>query len=156
MGFSRQEYWSGVPLPSLDKDIKTALFYFWARCAVCRTSPISNGTCAPCSGNRPKHWTPGKLRTAFSLVDYFNENPKRWYGSQELNAFVKKLKIVPKISSMEYACLNLPHPLRPPLCFPLGMHNDLLISSVLQLFLDIFFFFKITLGLCCRAWAFSS
>ena len=42
---------------------------------------------------------------------------------------------------MEYACLNLPHPLRPPLCFPLGMHNDFPISSVLQ-FLDIFFFKK--------------
>ena len=104
-------------------------------------------------------WTTGHQGSSgqlFLLVDYFNENPKRWYSSQGPNTFVEKLKIVPKISSMEYACLNLPHPVRSPLCFPLGMHNDLLISSVLQLFLDIFFFKKITLGLCCRARAFSS
>ena len=55
MGFSRQEYWSGMPLPY--QVTNTTIYVFWLRRSACRISwPGSN----PC----PLQWKHGVLTTA--------------------------------------------------------------------------------------------
>ena len=61
MGFSRQEYWSGMPSPSLvtNTTIYVSIYVFWLRRSACRIL-----VCWPGSNPCPLQWKHGVLTTA--------------------------------------------------------------------------------------------
>ena len=75
MGFSRQEYWSGVPLPSLYILLDNPILCIWKHVCVCvrACETVTKSCLTPCDPWTAAHQAPPSM--GFSRQEYWDEVP---------------------------------------------------------------------------------